>query len=140
LTHTIFSPPSSPYFIKKIIDALTNPTPESIAKAYTYALLAFLASIGKAQADLQHLWFSRRASVRIKSTLTSAIYQKSLVRIDKSGVGDSKGSAGVGKVVNLMAGDTNRIGNQASNLFMLYGAPAELIVCIAFLYSVRSFS
>jgi ABC-type multidrug transport system fused ATPase/permease subunit len=129
---------SSPYFIKKIIEALTAPTPESIAKAYTYALLAFLATLAKAQCDLNHLWFSRRAAVRVKSTLTSAIYEKALLRVDKSGVGESKGTAGVGKVVNLMAGDTNRISNQVSSLYMLYASPFELLVCCTFLYSVRS--
>lgn len=129
---------SSPYFIKKIIEALTTPTPESMAKAYTYALLAFLATLAKAQCDLNHLWFSRRAAVRVKSTLTSAIYEKALLRVDKSGVGESKGTAGVGKVVNLMAGDTNRISNQVSSLYMLYASPFELLVCCTFLYSVSS--
>lgn len=50
--------------------------------------------------------FSRRASVRVKSELTSAIYDKSLRRKDGSGVADAKessGTAGVGKIVNLMA-------------------------------------
>lgn len=46
---------------------------------------------------------------------------QSLKRKDKSGVAEGKGSAGTGKIVNLMAGDSNRVGNSVSSLYMLYG-------------------
>ena len=38
-----------------ILDAFADPTPENRARAYIYACLSFLASILKAQADVQHL-------------------------------------------------------------------------------------
>lgn len=67
-------------------------------------------------ADLIHLWHSRRASLRIYSQLTAAIYEKALKRKDTSGVVGEKagedekegGTAEAGKVVNLMASDANR--------------------------------
>lgn len=91
----------------------------------------------KAEADVQHLWFGRRAATRIRAELMSAIYDKALKRKDFSGIvnkdkemntpsgdgkkdkkaekakkekaDDPKAGADVGKIVNLMAGDANRV-------------------------------
>ena len=62
------------------------PTPESQTRAYIYAFLAFTCTLLKAQADVQHLWYGRRASTRIRSELMAAIYDKALKRKDFSGV------------------------------------------------------
>jgi hypothetical protein len=124
---------ASPYLLKKILDSLANPTPESKARAYIYATLALLASVGKAEADLLHLWHGRRESVRVKNQLVAIIYEKALKRKDFSGVvglgekkkpeeqGKGKGKKGkkekkepeknvadTGRVVSLMASDTTR--------------------------------
>ena len=149
----------SPFFLKQILDAVSQPssnthepapapTPSSIsyldvlnprearARAYVYAFLAFFASILKAQADVQHLWYGRRAATRIRSELMAAIYEKSLRRKDFSGSTDkgkrseeatapgkpaatkgkeekkpesNKAGADIGKIVNLMSTDANRI-------------------------------
>lgn len=123
---------ASPYLLKKILDSLSNPTPETKARAYIYATLALLASIGKAEADLLHLWHGRRESVRVKNQLVAIIYEKALKRKDFSGVvglgdkkkedvdgkGKKKGKkekkepeknvADTGRVVSLMASDTTR--------------------------------
>ena len=42
--------------------------------------------LSQAQADLQHLWFGRRACTRIRSELMAAIYDKALKRKDYSGI------------------------------------------------------
>ena len=102
-------------------DGLTDGTPAAMSRAYVYALLAFLASSSKAVSDLLHLWHGRRATVRIKSQLTAAIYDKALRRKDASGVvaeketedkdgkdkekEEKKSNADTGKIVNLMAGE-----------------------------------
>lgn len=54
-------------------------------RAFLFAVFALLASVVKTQTDLQHLYYSRRAGVRIKSELTLAIYDKALRRKDISG-------------------------------------------------------
>lgn len=98
-----------------------------MARAYLYALGAFLASALKAVSDLLHLWHSRRAAVRVKAELIAAIYDKALRRKDASGVvnqedkpadaaggkdakkgkpkEEKKSNADTGKVVNLMSGE-----------------------------------
>ncbi|CED85003.1 Multidrug resistance-associated protein/mitoxantrone resistance protein, ABC superfamily [Phaffia rhodozyma] len=131
---------TAPYLIKQIIEALADSTPEKISSAYLYAGLALLVSFLKAQADLNHLWLSRRACVRIKSQLGSAIYEKALKRKDKSGVFESDGSAGTGKIVNLMSGDATEVAYMVTIINRLYGAPFEIIVCCTFLYTILSWS
>jgi hypothetical protein len=80
----------------------------------------------QSEADCIHLWFGRRAMVRVRSQLMAAIYDKSLKRKDFSGItkkggtkpvgdkeeaiaNDPKSSADVGKIVNMMASDTNQV-------------------------------
>ncbi|KAJ9111103.1 hypothetical protein QFC19_001302 [Naganishia cerealis] len=77
---------AGPYLIKRILDSISDPTPETKARAYIYAALALLASLGKAEADLFHLWHGRRESVRVKNQLVAIIYEKALKRKDFSGV------------------------------------------------------
>lgn len=131
-----------PFFLKRILDAIdAAATPEDRAKAYIYAGLAFMCQLLKAQVDLQHLWFGRRAATRIRSQLTAAIYDKALKRKDFSGIvdaakveeakekrktkeekdkdkkeksstaNDPKAGANTGKIVNLMSGDTDKVGS-----------------------------
>lgn len=46
----------------------------------------FASQVLKAQADVQHLWYGRRVSVRVRSQLMSKIYDKALKRKDFSGI------------------------------------------------------
>ncbi|WVQ63190.1 uncharacterized protein L199_001341 [Kwoniella botswanensis] len=146
---------AGPYFLKKILDGLDNKSPKAMSQAYIFAFLAFLASTLKALVDLLHLWHGRRATLRIKAELTAAIYDKALRRKDASGVvaakedeskdkeggnAEKKSNADSGKVVNLMAGDTNRIGNTVSGGYYIYGAPFEIIVASVFLYNILGWS
>ncbi|KAF9555963.1 multidrug resistance-associated ABC transporter [Agrocybe pediades] len=176
---------AGPFFLKRILDLidLENPTPESRTRAYIYACLAFLCSILKAQADVQHLWYSRRGATRIRSELMAAIYDKALKRKDFSGIvnkdkakeaeeikdtakpavatketkrkekakkkeakekaekaDDPKAGADVGKIVNLMAGDANRVCMTTASLYFIYGAPFEIIIAGIFLYQLLGLS
>lgn len=137
---------AGPFFLKRILDALdtrkTGPVPEKRALAFVYAFLAFLSSLCKAQSDAQHLWYGRRAATRIRTELMTAIYDKALKRKDFSGIVDKdaaekkarppgakedakadepKAGADIGKIVNLMAGDANRISMTTSAMYFVYG-------------------
>ncbi|KAG6840542.1 hypothetical protein C0991_005902 [Blastosporella zonata] len=159
---------ASPFFLKRILDAIdsTSPTPESRAQAYIYAVLAFVCSLCKSQADVQHLWCGRRASTRMRSELMASIYDKALKRKDFSGIVDrekkakeeessstkskskkdeeksdeAKAGADVGKIVNLMAGDANRVSNTISGSYFIYGAPFEILIASIFLYNLLGIS
>jgi ABC-type multidrug transport system fused ATPase/permease subunit len=132
---------ASPFFLKRVLEAVESPSPEALSKAYIYAILSYLASLLRSQFDLQHLWLARRASTRIRSELMTSIYDKALRRKDFSGVtnkdsdagvgvGKSKGSkkgekaksgADVGKIVQLMSGDANRVAQVVTGSYLLYG-------------------
>ncbi|KAG6908992.1 hypothetical protein DXG01_002481 [Tephrocybe rancida] len=160
-----------PFFLKRILDAidLTTPTPESRTQAYIYAVLAFICSLCKAQANVQHLWFGRRAGTRIRSELMASIYDKALKRKDFSGIvrtdkkagtedkdeeeegrsksknkskkdeqqsDEAKAGADIGKIVNLMAGDADKVSRTVSASYVIYGAPFEILLASIFLYNL----
>ena len=56
------------------------------SRAYLFAILIFPAQVIKAEADAQHLWYTRRAGTLAKSELIAAIYDKALKRRDYSGI------------------------------------------------------
>ncbi len=143
---------AGPFFLKRILDALDGkePNPEKRAIAFVYAFLAFASSLAKAQADVQHLWFGRRACTRIRSELMAAIYDKALKRRDFSGIvnkdadkkakapgakedpkaDEPKAGADIGKIVNLMAGDANRISMTCSAMYFLYGGAIHVSLIV----------
>ncbi|KAI0357033.1 multidrug resistance-associated ABC transporter [Trametes cingulata] len=154
---------AGPFFLKRILDALgvAGRSPEKRALAFVYAFLAFASSLCKAQADLQHLWLGRRAATRIRSELMTSIYDKALKRKDFSGIvsndaaektgkgpgkkpdpkaDDPKAGADIGKIVNLMAGDANRISMTVSAMYFIYGAPFEIVIASIFLYQLLGWS
>jgi len=164
---SIFFNYASPFFLKRILDAVSLPaaehkseglffqvliytritdatapdptrplTPRELrAQALVYAILALVCTCLKAQADVQHLWYGRRAATRARSELMAAIYDKALKRRDASGLAmkdkepkddkedeEKKGKKGAdtGKIVNLMSGDANRVAMMASAAYMIY--------------------
>lgn len=114
------------------------------------SVILLITRIPQAQADVQHLWFGRRAGTRIRSQLMAAIYDKALKRKDFSGIvnkdnskddstsggkkdlkstaeakakaDDPKAGADIGKIVNLMAGDANRVAMTSSAMYFIYGS------------------
>ena len=79
----------APFFLKRILDILDSDDRDAeIGQAYIYAFLGFFSVIFKAESDVLHLWYGRRAATRIRSELMSAIYDKALKRKDFSGIVD----------------------------------------------------
>ncbi|EPT05756.1 hypothetical protein FOMPIDRAFT_1021425 [Fomitopsis schrenkii] len=123
------------------------------ALASIYAILAFLSMLCKAQADVHHLWFG---STCIRSELMAAIYDKALKRKGISGLvdqdpeavevkGSSKGDnpkavADTGNIVNLMAGNANRISQIVTGSYFIYGTPIEIMIALTFLYQLLGLS
>ncbi|KIY50596.1 hypothetical protein FISHEDRAFT_39032 [Fistulina hepatica ATCC 64428] len=174
---------AGPFFLNRILTAVSgeNVKPEDRALACVYAFLAFACSVLKAETDVQHLWFGRRASTRARSELMAAIYDKALKRKDFSGIvdkdkadekknpgvesngssssakstdgkddkkkakgsttaDDPKAGAGIGKIVNLMAVDANRVSMIIAGCYWIYSAPLEIIVAATYLYKLMGWS
>ena len=150
---------SAPYFLKEILEALSNPDDPSQKKsAYIFASLALAFQILRAEIDLIQLWHERRAILRTRSCLTGMVYEKALKRRDGSGVINTENDVkapgkekkveakapkkaertggSTGKIVQLMSGDSMRLANQLMSLSSFVAAPVELVIAITFLYQL----
>ncbi|KAJ1301639.1 hypothetical protein OPQ81_008884 [Rhizoctonia solani] len=128
--------------------------------AYFFAIAAFVCQLIKSQSDLQHLYFSRRASVRVKGELVASVYEKALKRKDVTGAvqknqeKDVKGkgkeakpdapqdssSADVGKIVSLIAADSERVSRFVSMGPFIYDAPLSIIIACTMLYNLMGWT
>ena len=90
---------AAPFLVKRIIEALGDPTRENLSRGYVLATLALSASLLKAQMDLNKLWRGRRGCVRTNTEISGAIFAKLLVAKDASGVTEGKGTSSTGKIV-----------------------------------------
>jgi hypothetical protein len=109
--------------------------------AYFFAIALCVCQLIKAQSELQHLYFSRRATIRIDGELIASVYEKILRHKDVSGVTttDTKGkgksdhedltqrssSGDVGRIMSLISADAHRLSitfsqGPVSNLVCLY--------------------
>ncbi|KAF5391763.1 hypothetical protein D9757_001642 [Collybiopsis confluens] len=150
-TLSVFLEFLNPFFLNRILSSIEI---EERPQAYVYAILMFFGAVIKSQCDLHHLWFSRRAATRTRSELMAMVYDKALKRKDFSGVSpkdekndrkkekksrlestnDSEKEVGVGRIVNLMAVDANRVSMMITAVYMLFNAPVEIIIGLAYLY------
>ena len=123
-------------FFSRILTALTtfDIDPTSRSKTYIYVFFMFLASLLKSEVDAYNVWFGRRASTRTRIELQTAVYTKTLVRKDYSGIvkasaeedsstgsGNTDGAgADIGKIVNLMSNDSTSIAFAIEITYLYY--------------------
>lgn len=122
--------------------------------AYFFAVLLCICQLIKSQSDLQHLYFSRRATIRIDGELVASVYEKILRHKDVSGVTqskkDSKGkgneaqagppqppsSGDAGRIISLISLDAHRLSitfsqGPVSPLFFFPVALARVTLCLS---------
>ncbi|KAF7321054.1 hypothetical protein HMN09_00192800 [Mycena chlorophos] len=124
--------------------ASTRIRSELMASIYDKALkrLDFSGVIDKEKAKAAAEKKAGHAAEASSATLSKA-EQKAKAKAEKSKkekADDPKPGADTGKIVNLMAGDANRIGMQISGFYFLYGAPMEIIIGSVFLYQLLGLS
>ncbi|KIO12017.1 hypothetical protein M404DRAFT_962517 [Pisolithus tinctorius Marx 270] len=139
---------AAPYFLYQILNMIENPTREGRSNAYALALIGFVCAVMKAP-DAQHLFFGRRASVRVSTQLMNAIYDKALKRTGVTmqepafetgpavALPDSnhpKREASDGKIVSLMAIDASKVSAIVASAYLLYGGPLETVLACVGLY------
>jgi len=95
-----------PYALQRILSVIGGATPEAKNTAYLFAALTFLVNLSFAQKDLFKNWHTRRCYERTRGQLFCSLHYKALKRQDIAGKASTtdgdKGSADLGKVVNLM--------------------------------------
>lgn len=109
--------------------------PQPTIKGAAIALAMFAVSV--AQTAFLHQYFQRsfETGMRIKSSLTAAIYQKSM-RLSNEG----RASKSTGDIVNYMAVDTQRLQDLAQYGQQLWSAPFQITLCLLSLYQLVGLS
>ncbi|KAF7319859.1 P-loop containing nucleoside triphosphate hydrolase protein [Mycena kentingensis (nom. inval.)] len=129
------------YALQRILAELTN---ESRSGAFYWTLVAFLANLSLAQSALFKTWHLRRCYQRTRGQMFCILHYKALVRQDLNGKVDTKdgeeGKANLGKLVNLMQGDSYAVAGQFWAFPSLVAAPFRLALAMVFLYSVLGWS
>ena len=112
-----------------------NPHPQPVIRGAAISLAMFAVSVS--QTALLHQYFQRafETGMRVKSSLTSMIYAKSM-RLSNEG----RASKSTGDIVNLMAVDTQRLQDLTQYGQMLWSAPFQIILCMASLYQLVGIS
>ncbi|KAJ7786610.1 pleiotropic drug resistance ABC transporter [Mycena metata] len=134
------------YALKEILAALADPTPEARSTAYYWTLVTFLAHLSFAQVDLIQSWHTRRCYERTRGQLFCTLHYKSLVRQEMSGKINAKegeeeaDNANLGKIVNLMQGDSYAVAQRFWEFSALFASPVRLVIALVFLYQILGWS
>lgn len=110
-------------------------TPQPPAKGAAIALAMFAVSVG--QTAFLHQYFQRafETGMRVKSSLTATIYQKSM-RLSNEG----RAARSTGDIVNYMAVDTQRLQDLAQYGQQVWSAPFQITLCLLSLYQLLGYS
>ena len=112
-----------------------NPHPQPVIRGAAISLAMFAVSV--AQSALLHQYFQRafETGMRVKSSLTSMIYTKSM-KLSNEG----RASKSTGDIVNYMAVDTQRLQELTQFGQMLWSAPFQIVLCMLSLYQLVGLS
>lgn len=112
-----------------------NGPPQPPIKGAAIALAMFAVSV--AQTACLHQYFQRafETGMRVKSSLTAAIYQKSM-RLSNEG----RAAKSTGDIVNYMAVDTQRLQDLTQYGQQLWSAPFQITLCLISLYQLVGLS
>ncbi|KIY73590.1 P-loop containing nucleoside triphosphate hydrolase protein [Cylindrobasidium torrendii FP15055 ss-10] len=130
------------YALQSILSALAENTPASRRSAYIWSAVVFIAHLSFAQVDLFQGWHTRRCYERTRGQLFCALHYKSLRRqnldgqVKKDGDGEDEGGAHLGKIVNLMQGDTYAVSQRFWEFSGFITSPIRLVIALVFLYNV----
>ncbi|KAK4697308.1 hypothetical protein P7C71_g748, partial [Lecanoromycetidae sp. Uapishka_2] len=112
-----------------------SPHQQPVIRGAAISLAMFAVSV--AQTALLHQYFQRafETGMRVKSSLTSMIYAKSM-KLSNEG----RASKSTGDIVNYMAVDTQRLQDLTQYGQMLWSAPFQIVLCMISLYQLVGIS
>ncbi|AWU74051.1 uncharacterized protein C5L36_0A06450 [Pichia kudriavzevii] len=98
-----------------------------------FMIVAAMFGLSVLQTASLHQYFERvfDTGIKVKSSLTSLVYQKSL-RLSV----EAKSEKSTGDIVNLMSVDTQRLQDLCQNLQLIWSGPFQIILCLTSLYSL----
>ena len=117
------------------VDSYNSPTPQPAIRGVAIALAMFATSVSQTLALNQYFQRSFETGMRVRSSLTTMIYGKSL-KLSNEG----KASKSTGDIVNYMAVDTQRLQDLTQYGQQLWSAPFQITLCMLSLYSLVGYS
>lgn len=117
--------------IKFVNDYSQKKEDATLTRGFTIAFGMFFVSI--CQTAVLHQYFQRvfEVGMKIKSSLTASIYQKSLVLST-----EDRGKKTTGDIVNLMSVDTQRLQDLCQYGQTLWSGPFQIFLCLASLHNL----
>ncbi|ANB15991.1 ATP-binding cassette glutathione S-conjugate transporter YCF1 [Sugiyamaella lignohabitans] len=102
-----------------------------LSKGFAIAAAMFIVSV--MQTIALHQYFQRAfgTGMRLKSSLTSAIFKKSLVLSN-----EDRSQKSTGDIVNLMSVDTQRLQDLCQYGQTIWSGPFQIILCLVSLYNI----
>ncbi|XP_052284442.1 multidrug resistance-associated protein 1-like isoform X2 [Dreissena polymorpha] len=124
----------NPFLLRQLID-FTEDTTQPTWKGYVYSVGFFAVSV--LQGLLMHNMYhqSMTLGIKLRSTLISAIFKKSL-RLSNQARTESTS----GEIMNLMSVDAQNIKDLCEYMWCLWSGPLQIIVCVILLYYTVGFA
>lgn len=118
-------------FVNDYTESVKNGEPLPLTQGFMIAGAMFVVSV--TQTACLHQYFQRAfdLGMRIKSALTSVIYDKSLVLSN-----ETKQASNTGDIVNLMSVDVQRLQDLVQNLQIIWSGPFQIILCLYSLHGL----
>lgn len=118
-------------FVNDYSESLKKDDPIPLTKGFMIAGSMFVVSV--TQTACLHQYFQRAfdLGMKIKTSLTSVIYNKSLVLSN-----ETKQESSTGDIVNLMSVDVQRLQDLVQNLQIIWSGPFQIVLCLLSLHNL----
>ncbi|KAJ3306009.1 hypothetical protein HDV03_000546 [Kappamyces sp. JEL0829] len=125
---------AGPFLLRLTLNYLADPSsvPHPLVP-YAYGIFLFVATMTRSMADGQTFFLGRRMGLRIRATLISLIYQKSLKRLSVITSMTEGETNNPGKLTTLMSVDASKILEVCCYLMYIWSCPLQVLICILFL-------
>lgn len=130
-----FAQPQLLRLLISFVDSYRIGKPQPVIRGAAIALAMFAVSVSQTACLHQYFQRSFETGMRIKSSLTAAIYSKS-TRLSNEG----RAAKSTGDIVNYMAVDTQRLQDLAQYGQQLWSAPFQITLCMLSLYQLLGYS
>ncbi|KAL1925489.1 uncharacterized protein VTP21DRAFT_372 [Calcarisporiella thermophila] len=134
----------APFFLQKLLNYIQHPT-DKLELAFLYVICMTSCQVVRTLASGQMFYHGRSMDINLRGQLNGDVYAKSLRRKDLTGLVvdekevDDASQADIGKITNLMAVDTHRVGVISSFWYFLVVCPVTIVIGFAFLCTVIGF-
>lgn len=125
---------TQPQLLKRLIIFVNESYKDSsvpLTKGFMIVIAMFCLSV--TQTASLHQYFERvyDTSIKVKSSVTSLVYKKSLVLSV-----EAKSAKSTGDIVNLMSVDTQRLQDLTQSLQLIWSGPFQIALCLISLYNL----